>query len=165
MKFYAVALILSLVASFPSYSENYSLYLVRHAEKQVDGTKDPSLTRCGQDRAEQLAKMLTNVDIEVVYSTQYKRTMATASPTALTKNLTVEQYSPKQLTQFAQELKQLKQNALIVGHSNTTPQLTSLLINEKVASMTEQEYQHLFQVNIVGESIKLVKLTQPLNCS
>ncbi|MBL4671387.1 MAG: hypothetical protein JKX81_03935 [Arenicella sp.] len=35
-----------------------TFYLVRHAEKQDDGTKDPHLTEQGQKRTEYLAQQL-----------------------------------------------------------------------------------------------------------
>lgn len=164
MKTRLLTLTLLLVASFSSLATNYSLYLVRHAEKQADGTKDPALTRCGHIRAKQLAEMLKNIDIDIVYSTHYKRTMSTASPTATAKNLPIKQYAPNGLSQLVRVLKQKKQNALIVGHSNTTPQLLAELTESSVKPMTEKEYQHLFQVLVINGKMTVTDITQPLKC-
>ena len=40
-----------------------TLYLVRHAEKQSDGGRDPALTEAGQHRAQQLAGWLKDKGI------------------------------------------------------------------------------------------------------
>ena len=70
MKVFVIILI-NLGFLVPAFSADYTLYLVRHAEKQTD-TNDPSLTYCGQQRAIQLASLLSKTPIEQVYSTSYK---------------------------------------------------------------------------------------------
>ncbi|NMP33019.1 histidine phosphatase family protein [Thalassotalea sp. M1531] len=147
-----------------SLAEDFTLYLVRHAEKQSD-RKDPSLTRCGMLRANQLAEMLKHIEINAVYSTHYKRTMATARPTANAKNVSVIQYAPNGLEQLVRTLKAKQQNALVVGHSNTTPQLVALLTGNNIVPMTEKEYQHFFQIQISGKKVTAVDITQPLRCN
>ncbi len=143
--------------------DNYSIYLVRHAEKQKV-KEDPTLTSCGILRAEQIATILQHIDIKTIYSTQYKRTLQTADPIAKQKNLGVKIYPPNHLDQLALRLQQEKTNALVVGHSNTTPQLAQLLADVEVAPLTEQEYQSLYLIQFVGDKKILTLLTQPLTC-
>lgn len=144
-------------------NDSYSIYLVRHAEKQSE-QENPNLTSCGQMRAKQLAVILENVDIKAIYSTSYQRTLATATPTSQQKKLPIKHYSPRDLEQFALSLKQLKMNALVVGHSNTTPQLTSLLSGEEVDDIDEKQYQMLYQVQFSAGDSTLTVLKQPLVC-
>jgi len=143
--------------------DNFTLYLVRHAEKQVD-TKNPTLTQCGKERAKQLATLLSTADIKSIYSTSYQRTMSTAAPLSNKQKIAIKNYDPRQLEQFALHLKQRKENALIVGHSNTTPQLTQLLSEEEIDAMSEKYYQALYQVQFIDGSLILTTLTQPYNC-
>lgn len=144
-------------------NDSYDIYLVRHAEKQKTA-ENPHLTQCGRFRAKQLAQTLSNVNIKSVYSTSYNRTLETATPTASSKGIGVKQYSPKGLPQLARQIKQNKENVLIVGHSNTTPELASLIIGKQVEKMNESEYQHLFQIQVNGDKLRLVKFKQPLEC-
>ena len=63
--------------SIPSFAQDtYTIYLVRHAEKEVseDNPRDPGLTPCGQERAASIANFLDDVNIDVVFSTDYIRT-------------------------------------------------------------------------------------------
>jgi broad specificity phosphatase PhoE len=150
--------------SFSSFAvDSYSIYLVRHAEKLTD-VKDPALTACGVRRADQLANMLSNTDITEIYSTSYQRTMQTATPFANQQKLPIKNYDPRQLEQFALQLKQKKENAIVVGHSNTTPMLVGLLTKQKVAPLTEQDFKHLYQVQFINEQAVLTIFQQPLNC-
>ena len=144
-------------------SDNFTLYLVRHAEKQAD-IKNPPLTQCGKARARQLATLLSTAEIKSVYSTRYQRTLSTAAPLAKQQHVAIKQYNPKQLNQFALHLKQDRKNALIVGHSNTTPQLTQLLSEQKVAALSEKDYQNLYQVQFIEDKSQLTLLKQPLAC-
>lgn len=141
----------------------FTVYLVRHAEKILE-QKNPPLTACGLKRAEQLSLMLEQANIKKVYSTEFIRTEQTAAPLANKLNLKVLSYSPRDLKLFAAQIKQEKQNVLIVGHSNTTPQLTAFIANTPVKDITEKEYQMLYQVHFNGEQTQLTLLKQPLTC-
>ena len=130
-------------------------YLVRHAEKQKDGTKDPALTQKGHKRAEFLAKQLSLTGISKIYSTDYKRTRATAKPLADILGLELTPYDASQLKEFAQALRQEDGNILIVGHSNTTPVLAEMLSGKSVDAMQETEYENLYQVVIIDGKARL----------
>jgi len=151
--------------SFPAFAaESYTLYLVRHAEKQKEAD-NPHLTRCGKFRAQQLADILKYAKINAIYSTSYNRTLETAGPTAKEHSLGIKQYSPRGLDQLARMLKQNKQNALIVGHSNTTPALAALLIDDNVEKIAEHEFNYLYQIHVSEQKTTLIKLIQPLVCN
>nr|WP_283104655.1 histidine phosphatase family protein [Shewanella olleyana] len=118
-------------------NQNKTFILVRHAEKQTG--KDPILTQDGTQRANRLANMLSSVPLTAIYSTNYQRTQLTALPTSELVAVNITDYNPSQLSSFAEKLKSSPHShSLIVGHSNTTPELVSLLggdagteINEK----------------------------------
>ncbi len=145
-------------------SDNFTLYLVRHAEKQAD-SKNPVLTQCGKVRAKQLATLLSTANIKSIYSTSYQRTMSTAAPLSRKQKIAIKNYNPKELEQFSLHLKQRKENAVIVGHSNTTPQLTQLLSNQYVERLTEKDYQTLYQVQFIDGQAFLTQLMQPHECT
>jgi len=153
----------SLTIATPADDEHFTLYLTRHAEKQSDA-KDPDLTSCGRLRAFHLATTLKEAGLERIYSTSYTRTLNTASPAANQLKLPVKQYSPRGLGQLARELLSNKQNALIVGHSNTTPALLSEITGQKFEKIDESEFQMLFQVQIIADKKLVTVLRQPLTC-
>ncbi len=172
MKFITLLLIGLMGFLLPSYTalanENskehqFTVYLVRHAEKVLE-QKNPPLTSCGIKRAEQLSLMLEQADIKTIYSTEFTRTKQTAAPLARKLKKTVQPYSPRDLKTFAAQIKQEQRNVLIVGHSNTTPQLTALIANTSVEDITEKEYQMLYQVHFSGDNAQLTLLKQPLSC-
>jgi len=121
-----------------------SLYLVRHAEKHAG--ENPELTQQGHQRAQRLASLFSTTDLDVIYSTDYHRTRQTAQPMAAAKNLQVNVYDPKALTSLAEQLLADNKNAVIIGHSNTTPQLVRLLSNQAIPDMDEQTYHLIYQV-------------------
>jgi broad specificity phosphatase PhoE len=169
MKFIILSLI-SLMSFFlpvqtvsANTDNQFTVYLVRHAEKLLD-RKNPPLTPCGIRRAEQLSVMLEKANIKAIYSTEFIRTEQTAAPLAKKLALTVQPYSPRDLEKFATQIKNKKQNVVIVGHSNTTPQLTALISSEEVKDITEKEYQMLYQIHFSNKKSKLTLLKQPLVC-
>ncbi len=141
-----------------SMAQANTFYLVRHAEKLDDGSKDPILTLAGQARAENLAKLLADAGITAVYATDYQRTQLTAKPLADYLGVDVASYDPSDLTAFAEQLKSQGDDALIVGHSNTTPMLAYLLSGQPVINLDEADYDNLFQVNLVDGHAQLIRL-------
>lgn len=160
----SILIMMTLLFVAPSWADDsFSIYLVRHAEKQAEG-KNPTLTSCGTLRAQQLASLLSQAKISAVYSTSYQRTRQTAQPLATLNKLAVKNYNPRHLEQLALQLEKNKENALIVGHSNTTPLLTEFLSEQKVAALTEEDYQYLYQVQFIGGQKLLTLFKQPLIC-
>lgn len=137
-----------------------NIYLVRHFEK-VKGVSNPNLTPVGHQRAEQLAHLLLDKKISAIYSTSYARTMATARPFSKLANLSILAYDPTDLSAFAQQLIETNTNVLVVGHSNTTPQLIRLLGGDTV-TIAESDFGELFTLsfgdNLVTTSSTIVTL-------
>lgn len=132
-----------------SVKENTSsIFLVRHAEKADDGTKDPPLTAAGEARAQRLSLMLKNKNITQVFSSDYKRTRFTASPTAEMANTTVQLYDPRDPKGFAEMLEKLSgQNILVVGHSNSTPTLANTIMDDEIfIKYEESEYSNIIEI-------------------
>lgn len=132
----------------PADKDQGTVYLVRHAEKTTVNP-DPGLTLDGQTRAEQLADRLEDAGITAIWTTDYARTRATAAPLAARLGLDVRLYNPGDLPGFASYLKTHPQDiALVVGHSNTTPQLVELLGGDPVSPINEDgEYDRLYTVS------------------
>ncbi len=126
-----------------------TIFLVRHAEKELN-VDNPRLTAAGQARAESLKELLSTEDIQSIYSSDFRRTIETANPLAESCGLEVKIYDPSKLAEFAKELQSSTGNCLVVGHSNTTPELTKLLTGEEVVPMPETEYDRLIRV-VVGK--------------
>ena len=130
-----------------------TFYLVRHAEKTKDKT-DPALTAEGQQRAQDLAQRLAKVPLTSIYSSGYIRTRDTAAPIAQAKGLEVKLYDPRDLAGFAEILKTQKGHILVVGHSNTTPQLTGLLGGEAGEPIVEAtEYDRFYVLDIINNKV------------
>ena len=96
---------------------------MRHAEKATDDPRDPSLTLEGRRQAEALARLLGRSGVSAVLSTDTRRTRDTASPLAEAANVEVELYDPGRLEELATELRARTGVVVVVGRSNTTPEL------------------------------------------
>jgi len=124
------------------------VFLVRHAEK-VDAGKDPELSEPGKTRTQDLTEVLRSANIAHVHTTDYIRTRDTAAPVAKSNGVEVEKYDPDDLDGFAKKLKVAGGRHLVVGHSNTTPELTKLLGGDAGAEIDEKsEYDRLYVVTI-----------------
>ncbi len=125
------------------------IYLTRHAEKEKSGGKDPLLSSQGKARAEALAELLNEVPLQHIYTTKYQRTQHTAAPTATSKTLEVEVSSlpPKLLAAKLIKLHQ-EQKVLVVGHSNTVPEIIKALGVEGKIAIGHQQYGDLYIVRV-----------------
>ena len=155
------------VASFAQNEDSmFTIYLVRHAEKELsaENPKDPPLTPCGKQRAASLEVFLSQVQLDAIYSSDYSRTRSTAQPVAQNRNMETRLYDPKKLEEFAKVLIERGENALVVGHSNSTPVLAGLLIGEKLEPIDESIYNRIYQVVINKETGRLHVLHSVFDC-
>jgi phosphohistidine phosphatase SixA len=108
--------------TFAQSEKETVIFLVRHAEKSLESTDNPSLSEKGKQQALHLAQILQNTGIEAIFSTDTKRTKETAQPLAEKLGLTTELYSSKDKN-FAGSLlqKYSGKKIVLIGHSNTLP--------------------------------------------
>jgi probable phosphoglycerate mutase len=128
----------------PGAGGTTTVFLVRHAEKQPD-SQDPDLTEAGRQRALSLVQTLRSVPLDAIYSTDTHRTRQTAEPLAQARSLEVEIYDKDDLAHLAMKLRGTPGRYLVVGHSNTTPDLVHRLGGEPGATIDEQrEFDRLY---------------------
>ncbi len=139
-----------------SYGQEATTFiLVRHAEKVADGSKDPTLTDKGNDRALNILSMFKDADITAIYSTNYKRTKMTVAPLAKEINKEITIYDPRALKEFSQSLIVDNKGGTVIvsGHSNTTPSLANLLLSEeKLEQFNEDDYGNLIIITTLGDN-------------
>ena len=132
-----------------------TVYLVRHAEKtakNIGDATDPALTPDGQARADALATRLAGAGLTHIHSSDTRRTRDTAAPIAAATGLTVGLYDPRDLPGMAETLRATPGTHLVVGHSNTTPQLVEALGGEPGAPIVEAtEYDRLYTVRLMAD--------------
>ena len=98
-----------------------ALFLVRHAEK-VDNSKDAALSAAGEARAKSLADKLGDAGITSIFTSEYQRTRNTAAPLAAKLGVKPEVHKADD-TKGLVALLHKTQRALVVGHSNTLPEI------------------------------------------
>ncbi|MCI0750367.1 MAG: histidine phosphatase family protein [Flammeovirgaceae bacterium] len=156
-------LFLFLLNTYGSAQQRITTFiLVRHAEKQADGSKDAELSEIGKVRAERLNALLKETAIDAVYSTPYKRTRNTVAAIAEARNLQLQDYEAMKSEPIEEMLsKHRGGTVLISGHSNTIPWTANLLIGEaKYAAWDDSEYGNVIIISVteIGKDAKVLWL-------
>ena len=134
-------------------------YFIRHAEKDRtdSNNKDPELTEIGLARADYWRDVLGNVEFDMVYSTNYKRTIQTAKPTADKNNLELLLYNPRDMYNEEFKKQTFGKNVLVVGHSNTTAKFANKVIGEETyPKIEDSNNSNLYIVTLAGDKIRHV---------
>lgn len=134
------------------------VFLVRHAERAEDGTSDPPISDEGAERARLLAEMLADAKLTHIHTTDLNRTRSTGEPTASAAGLDMAVYDPRDLAGFAEELRSMPGRYLILGHSNTTPDMVAALGGDPGTPIDEIEYDRLYVVTVSGEGVSTLLL-------
>ncbi|MCF6132631.1 SixA phosphatase family protein [Flavobacterium wongokense] len=125
------------------------IYLIRHAEK-ADSSANPNLSAAGLQRANNWAIILQDVTFSSFYSTNYNRTLQTIEPTANSNDKEVELYNPANFSLEDVIAAHSGTNVMIVGHSNTIPQLINTYLGSNIyPEMAETEFGNLYKITIV----------------
>jgi len=128
-------------------------FVVRHGEKSMTGDhekdRDAPLSAAGEERAAALAATLADAGIDAIYSSPYQRTQGTAKALAEKLKLEVLSYSVAEKDAQASVAARVMREAcgrevLIVGHSNTVPDLLRAFGAEGVAEIGDEQYDNLY---------------------
>lgn len=141
-----------------------TVFVVRHAERADAGgagggmmANDPDLSEAGRARAESLATLLRDAGITAIYATEYKRTQQTAAPLATSIGVSVTTVSAKETAALVAKIKAAAGNVLVVGHSNSVPDIVKALGVAAPVTVADADYDNLFIVRL-GDKPTVVRL-------
>jgi len=158
-------LLLSQLALAQQASEPVTtVFLIRHAERADEPRQDPPLTEVGIARSQALARLLSAAGVKAIYTSQYTRTKQTAEPLAKQLGLTATSItlktSPANPRMIAEEstretvdkiLSHTGESVLVVGHSNSIPDVIKLLGGDAAPAIDEKKFDDLFIVTVYGK--------------
>lgn len=135
------------------------VYIVRHAEKELTDSRDPTLTPQGLQRAHEIDQLLQKEQVVATFSTNYKRTRQTVQPVA--QRIGAETILYDAIDNLVKRvLSEYKGGTvLIAGHSNTV--LTIVKAFGGTPSITEikdHEYGYLFKLEITDNNVHTSQL-------
>jgi broad specificity phosphatase PhoE len=140
--FYVVATLL-----FVTYAHGQgvrTIFLIRHADK-ISDAPDSLLSEAGHRRAQCLAKMLGDVAIQRIYTSDLQRTQQTAAPLAQRRQLkpvAIPLSNPDELIKAIESEKSA--NVLVVWHGGTLPGILHALGAPEVPPIADAEYDRFF---------------------
>jgi len=131
-----------------------TVILVRHAERAGGMGADTGISEAGRCRAEVLARMLADAGVRRVFVSEVARTAQTAQPLADKLSLRPEAIPAKDIDGLVANLRHGKPGgvALVVGHSNTLPEIISKLGGGSVPPIADDEYDNLFVVTLTDRN-------------
>ena len=121
--------------------------LVRHAEPAAGGT-DPGLSTAGRRRAAILAKMLAGAGITAIFTSELRRTKETAAPLAHLLSIVPVEIAGDP-TAAATQIKAAGKRVLVVGHTNTVPQIIGALGGPANVVINATEFDRLFALPVL----------------
>jgi broad specificity phosphatase PhoE len=143
-----LAICLATISIMTSVSASaQTVIVVRHGEK-LDSSADPVLSPEGDVRAARLANMLAESRVRAIYTTQFKRTILLAAPTAKRLGITPATMAARETAALIAKIRTHAKDevVLVVGHSNTVPEILKGLGHTAPVTVTEEDYDNLFIV-------------------
>ena len=115
-----------------------SFYVMRHLQK-ADGP-DPGLSEEGQANARRLIGLFAPEPVRAIYVSTTRRARETAAPLAAKLRVKLRKYDPADTPALVARVKAERGPVLVVGHSNTVPEIVARLGGERPAPLAETDY-------------------------
>jgi broad specificity phosphatase PhoE len=117
--------------------------LIRHADVDADGT-DPELNAAGNARARELVHMLGDAGIVAILVTSLRRSRQTAAPLAAA--LSIDPIQADEVAEVVAAIRGQQQDAavLVVGHTNTVPEIIAALGGPTGVTIAADEFDRMF---------------------
>ncbi len=154
-----LAIVLSLLIVVSVVSAEPVVVIVRHAEK-ADNSEDAELSAAGRARAEILSRILKDANITAIFTSERKRTQQTAEPLSKSTGVAPTVVPAKEYSVLVSKLRDVKGNAMVVGHGNTIPELVKALGIETPVQIADADYSEIFIVTLDSKP-QLMRLHYP----
>lgn len=129
-------------------------YVMRHLNTPA-GERDPDLTDEGQRAATALASWFRNARPAAIFVSHFKRSGQTAAPLAALLGLTPIVYDPADTPGLIARVRATRGPVLIVGHSNTVPDIIEQLGGTRPAALVHEDFGDIWRVAPDGATARL----------
>jgi broad specificity phosphatase PhoE len=120
-------------------------YVMRHLQKAAG--QDPELSPEGKANAERLAGLLATDPPSAIYVSTTRRAAETAAPLAARLGLTAKTYDPADTPALIAQVMKEPGTVLVVGHSNTVPEIVQRLGGTRPPDLAETDYGDLWHIS------------------
>jgi broad specificity phosphatase PhoE len=142
-----------------------TVILIRHADRTTSTNTNPPLNTKGKKRAQKLIHVLGKSGIEALYHSHAIRSAQTAQPLAAH----LPGVAIKQIDEASEIKNDILANhagkvVLVIGHSNTVPDLINQLSGGHLPVINDHEFDNLFIVTILStgkSSVTSLKYGEP----
>lgn len=147
-------------AAAPGNPALKTIVVVRHAEAEPESAgPQRQLTSDGEKRAQELARVLGEQPLAAVYATQYARTRLTAEPVARASGARVVTLDDTPKTIAAVEAAPWGSTTVVVGHSNTVPQIVAGLTHQPFPANLPVTHDRMWLVTVARDgSVAAVRI-------
>jgi phosphohistidine phosphatase SixA len=125
-----------------------TIVLVRHAERDASGAD--AISAVGKRRADLLARMFRQSGVSAIFTSEFNRTKQTARPLAQATSL-----APVELNGTAAQNRdkviEAGPLAVVIGHSDTTPELIAALGGPADIEIGDAEFDRMFIVTTMND--------------
>lgn len=140
------------------FSPVTSVILVPHAER-LNSTDTTSLSAEGFARAATLSRVVGSARIEKIFVSEKKRTQQTAQHLSAAIGVTPEEVPGNEIARIVDSVSaNAGKTILIVGHSDTVPQIIEALGYSPAPVITPSEFDNMFVVTIRRWNVRLLHL-------
>jgi phosphohistidine phosphatase SixA len=121
-----------------------AFYVMRHLQKGTG--EDPGLTEQGRSCAARGAELLADSGIRAIFASRTRRAQETAAPTASRLGVALAAYDPRDTPGLVAQVRAQAGSVLVVGHSNTVPEIVEGLGGARPADLSEDRYGEVWRV-------------------
>jgi broad specificity phosphatase PhoE len=129
-------------------------YVLRHLHTP-EGQRDPDLTAQGQAAAQRLPALFANERPAAIYVSQFKRSQQTAAALAARFGLTPIVYDSADTPALVARVRSGPWPVVIVGHSNTVPDIVQQLGGPRPAPLTHPDFGDVWRIGPDGATTRL----------
>ncbi len=139
-----IGLLLAGCATAAPGGEGRAVYVMRHLQK-AEG-QDPGLSETGRQCALHLADQMAKRGIGTIYASATRRARETAAPLAERLRLAAKEYDPRDTPALVARVRAETGSVLVVGHSNTVPDIVESLGGARPADLADDSYGEVWRV-------------------
>ena len=129
-------------------------YVMRHLNTP-EGQRDPDLLPAGTAAALRVPELIARQRPAVIYVSDFKRTRQTAAAVAARWGLTPIVYNPADTPGLVARVRAGPWPVLIVGHSNTVPDIVEQLGGPRPAPLSHPDFGDLWRIEANGTTARL----------